>query len=148
MSGFLSRLYAQQSQVLVFRPYLSPNSVQTPTVDVYEESSQSSEEQGTYLPRTKKRPPQANLLSEWAEMQVTPTVYQTAVLEPRKYPETPLPAAALESPGKKVRRHFVLTKAKQVWVCQICRKNFGSAKSKGGHVARNHPRKTALKSAV
>lgn len=141
MSGFLSRLHAQQSQALVFLPCpdATLRSGMYQTLVSSEEGWQRSEER------------QANLLSSLAEDTPPVLAPKAAVLQPPQYqqslPNSSLPVAPPPKPRSQ-KRHIVVERTRRGMVCHFCGQKFRCGQALGGHIARRHSKKpTAFKSA-
>ena len=148
MSGFLSRLYLQQSQALVFQPYSC-----SPELAGNAESQQGSEEDVGLRESSTEEIIQVNLLAELREAQAATAADRVLVQESGKYQRAPAPKApqaipvVVEPQRKKASQHYTVEKSKLDLACPCCSKKFPSGKSLGGHRARGHSKKIAVKTA-
>lgn len=146
MSGFLSRLYIQQSQALVFQPYSCSPVLAGNT-------EQGSEEDVDLIGSATEEIIQVNLLAELREMQAATPTDRVLVQEAGKYQHAAVPKAAqtvpvvVEHQRKKASKHYTVEKAKVDLACPYCSRKFRSGKALGVHKARGHSKKIAVKSA-
>jgi hypothetical protein len=96
---------------------------------------------------------QANLLAELREAQAATPADRVLIQEPRKYQHASVPKAlqaipvVVEPQRKKVRKHYTVEPSKLDLACPYCSKKFSSRRSLGGHRARGHSKKIAVKTA-